>query len=1348
MGFRGGERNRGAATREARNRKLLRMEQLERRELLASDLWLQRGGDEGHDNYVDADLDPSKLALVWDIPIADRHHATGSYRDEYGVVIHEEVVFRTLYKSRDTTYVNYDIIAMNRETGATIWEQPISVRNNYWISAPSYHEGKIYINAQGHSSNDEEFWPRYYELNADTGAIENEYLYRHQHGSSERPTISGDFLYGPANYYGGMVKLALPGLSLTWSHSRGDVRRPEMAVGDAYAYAFDGEALSLATGDSEQLESPTNYELDRPIVGEGKVVFGLTNNSGIAVFDTSTNELLWYKEFHSSVERAGDYAIGNGIIAAAASTGSTAENHVKFFNANTGEELGTWEPADGSAQPEEVVLTKDYAIIHTNHGFDFDTGLHIIDLDTMQEVWMESYDRPFTGADFGSTEISIVDDFIVFSGDFWTKAYGTQRTTLDSIADESVAEDTAEQSINLTGIGSAGGYTPIQVVAESDNSALIPNPTIQYFSGASTGVLRYTPVPNAFGTAVITVTVEDGGADSDLSTKVDNLTFSRSFTITVDAVNDTPTMDFIADVAVSEDATEQPTLLSGISAGTGESQTLRIQAYSNNTSLIPTPSVNYSSPSNSGNLRWTPEPDQFGSAVITVVVEDGGLDNNLATTVDNLTSSRFYTITVNPVNDAPTLDGISDQTVDEDASQQSTILTGISAGGGEEQPLRVTVNSSNPGLILDPSIEYSGASEIATLRWQPVADQSGTAIITASVEDGGADGNLETLEDNLVVSKSFTVTVKPVNDEPVMNAIADDSADEDADEQTIELTGLSAGGGESQELRISAQSDTPELVENPVIEYEEGAANALLRWTPLPDQFGEAVIIVILEDAGLDGLLSTTNDNGTAFHTFTLTVNSINDPPTLDPIDPVTVDEDAAEQKTVVTGISVGAGEQFGKTVRVTSTGAVISILYTEVFENTADINWKPNADQFGSQEVVVIVSDYGHDGDRETEEDNLSVTRTLTITVLPINDAPTIDQIDNVSVEMNSGEHNTQIAGISTGGGEEQPLRITATSDAPDLIPNPVVNLDASDHSGLLEWNVIEGEYGNATIEVLVEDGGLDGDLETSADNAMTSEVFVVSVDASFLTLSIDETSISENGGTAQATVSRDRGVASALSVNLTSVSPLLGFPDGIIIPEGDESKTFTITGTDDSFAYGTQNVEILATAINHIGDSASLEVVDDDAATLVLRIVEDSVDENAGVSQATISRNTPTNEELVVTLTANADGRIDAPQQITIPIGQATAAFEINTLNNEELEGDIAIEMTAMAEAFPSSVDTLIVLEDEPWGWTNPSNEADVSGDNSVSAIDALLLINFINSGQKSELPPIEDRPEFLHV
>ena len=63
------------------------------------------------------------------------------------------------------------------------------------------------------------------------------------------------------------------------------------------------------------------------------------------------------------------------------------------------------------------------------------------------------------------------------------------------------------------GIGDAGQL--LTVTAVSSNTALIPNPTVNYTSPNPTGYLSYTPVANASGTANITVTVTDNGGTAN-----------------------------------------------------------------------------------------------------------------------------------------------------------------------------------------------------------------------------------------------------------------------------------------------------------------------------------------------------------------------------------------------------------------------------------------------------------------------------------------------------------------------------------------------------------------------------------------------------------------------------------------------------------------------------------------------------------------------------------------------------------------------------------------------------------------------------------------------------------------
>ena len=94
-------------------------------------------------------------------------------------------------------------------------------------------------------------------------------------------------------------------------------------------------------------------------------------------------------------------------------------------------------------------------------------------------------------------------------------------------------------------------------------------------------------------------------------------------------LNRPPTMDPINDVVLSENAGAQTVNVNGLSVGLGESQNLSLSAVSNNTSLIPNPTITYVSPNTTATMQFTPRADVTGTAVITVLARDGQTQNGV-----------------------------------------------------------------------------------------------------------------------------------------------------------------------------------------------------------------------------------------------------------------------------------------------------------------------------------------------------------------------------------------------------------------------------------------------------------------------------------------------------------------------------------------------------------------------------------------------------------------------------------------------------------------------------------------------------------------------------------------------
>ena len=688
--------------------------------------------------------------------------------------------------------------------------------------------------------------------------------------------------------------------------------------------------------------------------------------------------------------------------------------------------------------------------------------------------------------------------------------------TLEAIADPvAIAEDAGLQTVTLMGISSGGGESQaLTVTATSDNPLLIPNGNIavNYTSPDTTGSIDYTPVSDAFGTATITVTVIDDGGTANAG---DINTMTRTFTVAVNAVNDSPTLEAIADpVAIAEDAGLQTVTLMGISSGGGESQALTVTATSDNPLLIPNGNiaVNYTSPDTTGSIDYTPVSDAFGTATITVtVIDDGGTAN----AGDINTMTRTFTVAVNAVNDSPTLEAIADPVaIAEDAGLQTVTLMGISSGGGESQALTVTATSDNPLLIPNGNIavNYTSPDTTGSIDYTPVSDAFGTATITVTVIDDGGTANAGDIN---TMTRTFTVAVNAVNDSPTLEVIADPVAiAEGAGLQTVTLTGISSGGGESQALTVTATSDNPLLLPNGniAVNYTSPDTTGTIDYTPVSDAFGTATITVTVID---DGGTANAGDINTMTRTFTVAVNAVNDSPTLEAIaDPVAIAEDAGLQTVTLMGISSGGGESQALTVTATSDNPLlipngnIAVNYTSP-DTTGSIDYTPVSDAFGTATITVTVSD---DGGAGNGGDN-SVQQTFTVTVNSVNDLPTINAIATRTViPFVNGEQQVievDFSGATAGAvNEAQTLSISASSDNEAAIgSNPLQVIYTSPNAaGTVRFIPVDRDtLAVAQITVTIDDG------QDSVD--MTFDVIVGPSSPYVITAVKDNTIYRENG-------------------------------------------------------------------------------------------------------------------------------------------------------------------------------------------------------------------------------------------
>lgn len=325
-----------------------------------------------------------------------------------------------------------------------------------------------------------------------------------------------------------------------------------------------------------------------------------------------------------------------------------------------------------------------------------------------------------------------------------------------------------------------------------------------------------------------------------------------------------PTLNVIANPAsINENAPQQSVLLSGISAGSGESQSVTVTATSSNNALIPNPTVAFNSATSVYSVLYTPVANQHGSAVITVTVNDGQSENN--------TISRSFTVTVLSVDSAPDIEPIGAQSVNED--QFIEIPFTITDIDSPVTAPTVRAASNVPLLLPASSFLFTGTGANRTLRITPAANRSGTANVTLTITNNGKS-----------VAKVFPVTVNAINDAPFITPfntrVPTLRMVEDAKPLILAISGISSGLFETQPLTITATSSDPTIVPNPVITHIPGSATARMTYSPAANKFGSVNITLTLDDGQAS--------SNTRSYTIPLTITPVDDAPTISAISPIT----------------------------------------------------------------------------------------------------------------------------------------------------------------------------------------------------------------------------------------------------------------------------------------------------------------------------------------------------------------------------------------------------------------------------------------------------------------------------
>jgi hypothetical protein len=279
-------------------------------------------------------------------------------------------------------------------------------------------------------------------------------------------------------------------------------------------------------------------------------------------------------------------------------------------------------------------------------------------------------------------------------------------------------------------------------------AVLVSGPSnAQSFALNADGSFNYTPAANFNGSVSFSYKARDNSnADSPVV----------SVTINVTAVNDAPSFASGGNVTVAEDSGAYSVAwASAISKGPANEngQTVAFMI-TNNTN----PALFSSAPAvaPNGALSFTPAPNAFGSAVITVVLKDnGGTANGGADT----SSPVSFTINVTPVNDPPTVAVVAggscgDSTGDSTGTMNLLISDVDSNAGGAT----LSGSSSNTAVVPNSNIVFGGSGANRTVTITAITRNSiQTSIVTITVNDG--QGGTSTSTVNVIAGSNKTETI-------------------------------------------------------------------------------------------------------------------------------------------------------------------------------------------------------------------------------------------------------------------------------------------------------------------------------------------------------------------------------------------------------------------------------------------------------------------------------------------------------------------------------------------------------------------------------------------------------------
>ncbi|HCM1390825.1 TPA: tandem-95 repeat protein [Vibrio parahaemolyticus] len=830
------------------------------------------------------------------------------------------------------------------------------------------------------------------------------------------------------------------------------------------------------------------------------------------------------------------------------------------------------------------------------------------------------------------------------------------------------------------------------------------------------GTVTYTPDDNYVGEDTFTYIVTSGGV-------------SESTTVSVDVTpeNDAPVAK--DDTAITDEDT--PVTIDVLPNDTDvDGDKLSIESAS-------VPKEQGTVEVVDGKLVFTPAENFNGHAEITYTVTDG-----------ELTDVAKVTVTVNPVNDAPTIKVDAVESITEDAVSTDTVVATLTVRDTDTPEDQLTVsleNNSNGYFVLvgnEVKLTQAGVDAVNNDEFN-LKDLA----ISASVSDGV----------NPTASDSDSLVVNRVNDAPtVENAIADQVLSEDFDAYTIDLNEVFKDSDSSLEFSVSGNSNVLVSIENGIVTINPTAdwngseiltfkatdpsgesISQTVNFTVAPvadivadkatvvedtptiikvlgnDTFegGDQVVSLDTNNGPANGTVSvnpdgsvtyTPNDNYVGKDTFTYVVTSggvsestaveVNVTPVNDA--PVAKDDIATTQEDTAVTIDVLPNDTDVDGDKLSIQSASVPEAQGKVEIVDGKLVFTPAENFNGHAEIIYTVTD-----------GELTDEAKVTVTVNPVNDAPTI-KVDAVeSITEDAVNTDTVVATLTVRDTDtpEDQLTVSLENNSNGyfvLVGNEVKLTQA----GVDAVNNDELNLKDLTISASVSDGvnptASDSDslVVNRVNDAPTVENAIADQELAedFASYTIDlNDAFKDSDSALNFSVSGNSNVLVSIENGIATISPTADW---------NGSETLTFTATDPSGESISQTVNFtVAPVADIVADKAT--VVED--TPTIIKVLGNDTFEDDGKVVSLDTNNGPANG----TVSVNPDGSVTYTPNDNY---HGTDSFTyIVTSGGVSESTTVNVDVTPENDAPVAKDDTTITDEDTPVTIDVLPNDTDVDGD-----------------------------------